>query len=139
MLDEWTDIYLDDDGNFREASDGDMQVVTGTTAILQDIKHELETVKSSYLFDTQYGSLLINYLQRENTELSRQELIQDVEDTLRRHPSVRPGSIIVTADSWTTREIAFSVTFRLRAANDEQQVGMQVMITVDGVQVVRSD
>lgn len=139
MLDEWTDIYLTDEGNFKASADGDMQLVTGKAAYLQDVKHELETVNGSYPFDETYGTRLIMYLQRENTELSRQELIQDVEEVVKRHSFVVPGSVDVLTDTWTMREIDFSVSFVVQTPGGIETAGLTVQITVDGVHVVRSE
>ncbi|GEN33863.1 MULTISPECIES: hypothetical protein [Paenibacillaceae] len=139
MLDEWADIYLDDEGNFKASADGDVQLVTGKAAYLQDVKHELETVLGSYPFDETYGTRLIMYLQRENTELSRQELIQDVEEIVQRHSFVVPGSVDVRANSWTLREIEFSVSFSVQTPDGIESAELTVQITVDGVRVVRSE
>ncbi|QUO43463.1 hypothetical protein KDJ56_11180 [Brevibacillus composti] len=139
MLDEWTDIYLDDEGNFKASADGDVQLVTGKAAYLQDIKHELETIQGSYPFDETYGTRLILYLQRENTELSRQELFQDVEEVVQRHSFVVPGSVEVQVDSWTLRAIEIGVSFSVQMPGGIEPAGMTVQITVDGVRVVRSE
>ncbi|ALA68839.1 hypothetical protein GT50_00585 [Geobacillus stearothermophilus 10] len=138
-LDDWTDIFLDDEGNFRASADGDVQLVTGKAAYLQDVKHELETVLGSYPFDENYGTRLITYLQRENTELARQELIQDVEEVVMRHSFVVPGSVDVRANSWTLREIEFSVSFGVQTSGGIEPAELTVQITVDGVRVVRSE
>ncbi|KEQ23433.1 GPW/gp25 family protein [Paenibacillus tyrfis] len=138
-VDEWTDIYLDDEGNFREALDGDVQLVSGDDAILQDIQHELETVKGSYPFDREYGLLLVQYLQRENTKMAREELIQDIKERLRQHSSIDPGSVVVQVERWTMREIVISASFRLLTAKlEDPRSALKLLITVDGVRLIRS-
>lgn len=139
MLEDWNDIYLDDEGNFREASDGDVQIVIGSAAIVQDIRHELETVQGSYPFDEAYGARLAEFIQRENNELARQELIQQVEEVVRRHAAVITDSVEVEAVSWTMREIVFAAAFSIQDDGNTENAGLTIIITVDGVRVVRSD
>lgn len=138
-LDDWADIYLGDEGNFRGSADGDVQLATGKMAYMQDVKHELETVLGSYPLDENYGTRLIMYLQRENSDLARQELIQDVEEVVNRHSFVIPESVEVQTDEWTLRDIHFSVSFGVQVADSIETAALQVEITVDGVRVVRSE
>lgn len=111
LLDQLTDIELDDDCNFAIASDGDAQIVKGIECVLQDVKNELMTYIGNLFYDETYGGRLVKFVNKPNNEINRIELIQNIEEIVSRNEKVEAESIECEVVQWDLKQIVISTSF----------------------------
>lgn len=74
------DIRLDEDWQLTRAADGDAPVVEGLEEFLQEIRLESMTQEGDLFYDSEYGWSLLDFIQRDDSELTRLE----IQDRIRR-------------------------------------------------------
>lgn len=91
------DIRLDEDWQLTRAADGDAPVASGFEEFLQEIRLESMTQEGDLFYDPEYGWSLLDFIHREDDELTRVEIRERVKSKMARHPEVDGSSVQVTA------------------------------------------
>lgn len=91
----YTDIKLDDSGNFLAAENGDFKLVDGLEGMKQEIKHEFETNKGDLFYDEEYGLSLIDFKNITVSELVQIELSERIRTSLTNKEYINPDSIVI--------------------------------------------
>lgn len=91
------DIRLDEDWQLTRAADGDAPVASDIEEFLQEIRLESMTQEGDLFYDPEYGWSLLDFIQREDDELTRVEIRERVKSKMAKHPEVDGSSVQVTA------------------------------------------
>lgn len=83
-----TDIKLDESWQLTQAANGDAPVITDTDCFLQDIKLEAMTQEGELFYDKEYGWSLLDFLQRNEDELTRLEIKERIRSKLLRRKQI---------------------------------------------------
>lgn len=118
------DIMLDQDGNFVAAADGDMETVRDNECLVQDLQHEAMTFPGDVWYDLTYGLGLQRYIKREDTELNRLELAQDIKVGFEKDSRVQKESVRTTVQTWALDAIKVQASFRPDSAAMEEWDGI---------------
>ena len=93
-----TDIRLDDRWQLTQAADGDAPLCSGLDCLYQNIILEALTQPGDLFYDQDFGWGLYDFIQSEDSELTRLELTQRVRTKLQKREVILPGSITVEID-----------------------------------------
>lgn len=129
-MDFETDIRIVD-GDFSVGPDGDLETVSGLECLIQDIRHEAMTYPGDLFYEPTYGFGLQDFIQRQITDVNRDELINRMTEKLLKNERIEPDSVEVLAQSWTLESITTHVKF---SAFDED-VRLKMTIETDQVTV----
>lgn len=131
-----TDIRLADDWRLTRAADGDAPLCSGLECLYQNIALEAATQKGDLFYDSDFGWSLYDFIQSEDDELVRLELVQRARMGLQKREVILPESIKVNVshDGDTFR---LSCSFRF--AEEEEARELTVVIDAVNVEVVTSD
>lgn len=128
-----TDIRLDDYWQLTQAADGDAPLCSNLDCLYQNIVLEAVTQPGDLFYDGEWGWGLYEFIQSEDTELTRLEIAQRVQSKLQRRELVRPETIDVNI----TR---VDDTFRLRCtfclAGENEARELNVVVGAVNVEVV---
>ncbi|HWS42606.1 MAG TPA: DUF2634 domain-containing protein [Pseudoflavonifractor sp.] len=131
-----TDIRLSDDWQLTRAADGDAPLCSGAECLYQSIALEAETQKGDLFYDPDFGWSLYDFIQSEDDDLTRLELVQRARVGLQKWEVILPESIKVSVDH-------DGDTFRLHCsfqfAEEEKARTLTVVIDAVSVEVVTSD
>ena len=125
-----TDIRLDGSWQLTQAADGDAPLCSGLDCLYQNIVLEAITQPGDLFYDTEFGWGLYDFLQSEDSELVRLEIVQRVKSKLEKREVILPGSVSVQIDY--TED-----TFRLRCGFrfTDEDTGRNLSVTIDPVSV----
>ncbi len=109
------DLLLDDDGDLQVGATGDLAITPdGRTALLQDVRHLLDTLPGDLFGHPDYGAGVPRLFGEEDRPDFEQLVARAIADALTYDPSVAPrielDSVQVTADR-NGREASFRVSF----------------------------
>lgn len=131
-----TDIRLADDWQLTRAADGDAPICSGFECLYQNIALEAETQKGDLFYDPNFGWSLYDFIQSEDDDLVRLELVQRARMGLQKREVILPESIEVSVDH-------DGDTFRLycsfQFAEEEKARQLTVVIDAVNVEVITSD
>lgn len=131
-----TDIRLADDWRLTRAADGDAPLCSGSECLYQNITLEAETQKGSVFYDPDFGWSLFDFIQSEDDELVRLELMQRARLGLQKREVILPESIDVSV---THDGDAFRLRCSFRFAEESEARKLTVVIDAVNVEVVTSD
>jgi phage baseplate assembly protein W len=101
MSDIWgQDIQLGDDGQAVVAANGELVLTDGTGTGVQDIRLRLLTPLGELFYDTEFGSLLHEWIKEESTALTRMGFEQEVVKRLEMDPRVDIGTVACRIMAW---------------------------------------
>lgn len=92
------DIRLDENWQLTRAADGDAPVVEGLEEFLQEIRLESMTQEGDLFYDPEYGWSLLDFIQRDDSELTRLEIQDRVRRKMARHPEVDVSSLRIETE-----------------------------------------
>lgn len=90
-----TDIRLSDDWQLTRAADGGVPLCSGFDCLYQSILLESLTKKGDMFYDPDFGWDLYDFIQSEDNELIRLEMVQRARTGLQKHIAIEPESIQV--------------------------------------------
>lgn len=90
------DIRLDEGWQLTRAASGDAPVATGLEEFLQGIRLESMTQEGDLFYDPDYGWSLLDFIQRDDDELTRIEIQERVRSKMAKHPEVDGASVQAT-------------------------------------------
>lgn len=90
-----SDIRLDSAWQLTQAADGDAPLCSGLDCLYQNIVLEALTQPGDLFYDPEFGWGLYDFIQSEDSELTRLEISQRVQSKLRRREVILPETIYV--------------------------------------------
>lgn len=125
-----TDIRLDDNWQLTQAADGDAPLCSGLDCLYQNIVLEAVTQPGDLFYDAEFGWGLYDFIQSEDTELTRLEITQRVRSKLLKREVILPEtiSIKITRADDTAR---LRCTFRFSGEDEARMIN----IVIDAVSV----
>ena len=129
-----TDIKLDGNWQLTSAANGDLPLVTRLDCLLQDIQLEALSQEGELFYDEAWGWSMLDFMQAQDDDLTRVEIIQRVKVKLSQRPDVNPDTIrthVEFEDDVITIEVVFkffgdSQDYRLAIGLD--RVNIEVVI-----------
>lgn len=88
-----TDIKLDGNWQLTSAANGDLPLVTRLDCLLQDIQLEALSQEGELFYDEAWGWSMLDFMQAQDDDLTRVEIIQRVKVKLSQRPDVNPDTI----------------------------------------------
>lgn len=125
-----TDIRLNDEWQLTQAADGGAPLCSGLECLYQNIVLEALTQKGSVFYDQDFGWSLYDFIQSEDDELTRLEIVQRAKLGLQKREVVLPESIEVSVDY-------SGDAFRLRCSFqfDGESASRELNVVIDAVDV----
>lgn len=107
-----TDIRMDGQWQLTQAADGDAPTVTGTEALLQEIRLEAVTQEGELFHDVSFGWSLLDFIQQEENSLLRSEIENRITNKLLRYTEIEAGSVSVICQ-FIRDKLVIAVSFKL--------------------------
>ena len=128
-----TDIRLDGSWCLTRAADGDAPLCSGLDCLYQNIQLEALTQPGDLFYDAEFGWGLSDFIQSEDTELTRLEIVQRVRSRLRKREIILPETIRVKL---SRADDAFRVSCSFRFAGETEDRQLDVIVGAVSVEVV---
>jgi hypothetical protein len=128
-----TDVRLDDFWQLTQAADGDAPLCSELDCLYQNIVLEALTQPGDLFYDAEFGWGLYDFIQSEDTELTRLEMTQRVRSKLQRREVILPETIGITitcADDTTWLRCLF------RFAEEDEARTLNIVIDAISVEVI---
>lgn len=111
--DQWgQDIALDKNGQARVAANGELILTDGPDTGVQDIGERLTTPLGSLFYDTDFGSLIHEWIFEESTEENRAGLVAELIMRTEKDPRVVPYSVRSSILKWDDEEVVVSLSWK---------------------------
>lgn len=88
-----TDIRLNNDWQLTQAADGDAPICSGLECLYQNIALEALTQPGDVFYDSDFGWGLYDFIQAEDSELTRLEITERIKMKLKKRKVILPESI----------------------------------------------
>lgn len=131
-----TDIRLSDSWQLTQAADGDAPLCTGLACLYQNIVLEALTQPGDLFYDPDFGWGLYDFIQAEDSALTRLELEQRARVNLQKRTLVLPESIAVSV---TCESDVFHLCCRFQLSGEAELRQLNLMIGAVSVEVVTVD
>lgn len=128
-----SDIRLDGNWQLTQAADGDAPLCSGWDCLFQNIILEALTQPGDLFYDEEFGWGLYDFVQSEDSELTRLEIAQRVRNKLQKREVILPETIDVQI-SFAEDSIRLACSFRFAGETEERQ--MNVVVGAVSVEVV---
>jgi hypothetical protein len=128
-----TDIRLNTDWQLTQAADGDAPLCSDLDCLYQNITLEALTQPGDLFYDEEFGWGLYDFLQSEDSELVRLEIVQRVKGKLEKREVILPGSVSVQIDYM---EDTFRLRCGFRFAEEDTDRNLTVIINPVSVEVI---
>ena len=125
-----SDIRLDDRGQLTQAADGDAPLCSSLDCLYQNIVLEALTQPGDLFYDAEFGWGLYDFIQSEDSELTRLEITQRVRSKLQKREVILPETVR-TVISYTGDAIRLRCTFRFAGEDKTRELN----IVIDAVNV----
>lgn len=129
------DVRLDDNWQLTQAADGDAPICSGLECLYQNILLEAETQPGDLFYDPDFGWGLYDFIQSEDSDLTRLELTQRARTNLLKREVILPESISVSVDH-DGDVFYLSCSFRFEGESKTRK--LNVVISAVDVEVVES-
>ena len=129
------DIKLDADWQLTQATNGDAPIVSGIDCLVQDIKLESLTQEGELFYNLEYGWSLLDFIQRDDDDLTRLEIKDRVRNKLEKRVEIDIESVR-TEIEFNEDALGLEVSFRL---NSGDAVKIDVALSRVGVEVIEVD
>ena len=106
------DIALDDDGQAKVAANGELILTDGVETGTQDVRLRLFTRLGTLFYDSEFGSLIHNWILEESTETARPAFEMEVVMRVELDPRVAVGSVSCGVTAWDERSLTAIVRWR---------------------------
>lgn len=127
-----TDIRLDDLWRLTQAADGDAPLCSNLDCLYQNIVLEALTQPGDLFYDTEWGWGLYEFIQSEDSELTRLEITQRVQNKLQKREVILPETISI---SITRVDDTFRLRCTFRFAGESEPRKLNVVISSVSVEV----
>lgn len=106
------DIALDDGGQARVAANGELVLTEGVETGVQDVRLRLFTRLGSLFYDTDFGSLIHDWILEESTPATRAAFCAEVAMRVDEDSRVVTGSVGCTILHWNETSLTAWVSWR---------------------------
>jgi hypothetical protein len=120
------DIALDEYGQALVAANGELVLTEGPATGLQDIRLRLFTRLGSLFYDTEFGSLIHDWILEESTEESRAAFCAEVLMRVEEDPRVVPYSVTASVLVWNEKELIVAARWRFIDVDQPYNLVMQM-------------
>jgi hypothetical protein len=120
------DIALDSYGQALVAANGELVLTDGPQTGEQDIRLRLFTRLGSLFYDTEFGSLLHDWILEESTEESRAAFCAEVLMRVEADPRVVPYSVTTSILMWDEKQLITAVSWRFIDVDQPFNLVMQL-------------
>lgn len=125
-----TDIRMSDAWQLTQAADGDAPLCSGLDCLYQNIALEAVTQPGDVFYDLEFGWGMYDFIQSEDSDLTRLEITERVKNKLRKREVIIPESIQVTIDFQEDKYLLYcSFTF------DEEDESRSLNVIIGAVTV----
>ena len=128
-----TDIRLDDSWQLTQAADGDAPLCSRLDCLYQNIVLEALTQPGDLFYDAEFGWGLYDFIQSEDTELTRLEMTQRVKSKLQRREVILPETIGITI---TRADDTARLRCTFRVAGEDEARTLNIVIDAVSVEVI---
>ncbi len=125
-----TDIRLDDQWQLTQATDGDAPLCSDMDCLYQNIALETVTQPGDVFYDPDFGWGLYDFIQAEDTALTRLEIMQRARLGLQKREAILPNSIEISVD-FDKDIIRLFCSFRFNGESEKRELN----VIVDSVSV----
>lgn len=129
-----TDIRLNSEWQLTQAADGDTPLCSGLECLYQNIILEAITQPGDLFYDPEFGWGLYDFIQSEDTELTRLEITRRARIKLQKREAILPESI-ETSIRFDNDAIVLHCSFNF--AEDGIRRDLNVVIGAVDVEVVK--
>lgn len=127
------DVRLSNEWQLTQAADGDVPLCSGLECLYQNIMLEALTQKGDLFYDLDFGWSLYDFVQSEDDELTRLEIMQRARLGLQKREVILPETIEISVDySGDT----FLLLCSFRFAEEGEARELNVVIGAVSVEVV---
>lgn len=130
------DIKLDENWQLTRAANGDAPIASDLEEFLQGIRLESMTQEGDLFYDPEYGWSLLDFIQRDDDELTRIEIQDRVRRKMSKHPEVDSSSVS-TEVSFSGDVLNIKIIFKRKDSNNAYL--MQVALDRIRVEVMEDD
>lgn len=106
------DIALDNDGQARVAANGELVLTEGVETGVQDVRLRLFTRLGTLFYDTDFGSLIHDWILEESTTATRAAFCAEVAMRVDEDPRVVTGSVGCAILKWDEASLTARVSWR---------------------------
>jgi len=128
-----TDIRLDNRWQLTQAADGDAPLCSELDCLYQNIILESLTQPGDLFYDEEFGWGLYEFIQSEDTELTRLEITQRIRSKLQRREVILPETINISITR-VDDTLRLRCTFRFTGESKPRK--LNVVISAVSVEVV---
>lgn len=128
-----TDIRLNGAWQLTQAADGDAPICSGLDCLYQNILLEALTQPGDLFYDVNFGWGLCDFIQSENSELTRLEIAQRARVNLQKREIILPDTIETTVEF---EEDTFLLACSFRFDGETESRTLNVVISAVDVEVV---
>lgn len=128
-----SDIRLDSAWQLTQAADGDAPLCSGLDCLYQNIVLEALTQPGDLFYDDEFGWGLYDFIQSEDSELTRLEISQRVQSRLRRREVILPETIRVKVDYGND---TFQVQCSFQFSEDDSSRTIHAVVDAVSVEVL---
>lgn len=132
------DIALDENDQARVAANGELVLTEGVETGVQDIKLRLVTRLGGLFYDLDFGSLILDWIYEDSTEISRAAFLAEVTMRVEEDPRVVVGSVKASILNWTEKLLAVAVEWTFIGEDHPMNLVLQVdksvreLVVLDG-------
>lgn len=119
------DIKLDTKWALTQAANGDAPIIKQTDCLLQDIKLEAITQEGELFYDITYGWSMLQFIQSEDTDLTRIEIDERIKSKLSKRIEVDTQSI-ATSINFKDDILMIGILFKL--LNDDKVYNIDIVL-----------
>ena len=105
------DIALGEDGQAKISASGELLLTQDVETGLQDIRLRLFTRLGSLFYDTDFGSLIHDWILEENTLTNRLSFCAEVTMRIEADPRVQVGSVNTSVLLWNETQLLVAADF----------------------------
>lgn len=119
------DIALGELGQVLVAANGEIILTNGVETGLQDIRLRLFTRLGELFYDTNFGSLIHDWVLEDSTEETRAAFCAEVIMRVELDPRVVVGSVSCTVTEWDERSLTATLRFQFIGENSPLNLVLQ--------------
>lgn len=127
------DIRLDADWQLTRAANGDAPIAKDNEEFLQSIRLESMTQEGDLFYDPDYGWSLLDFIQREDSDLTRLEIQERIRSKMSRRTEVDATTIRIAA---TFSDDILSIDIVFKRIDSNMEYGFRIDLDRIRVEVI---
>lgn len=132
----YRDIKLNNLWQLTQATNGDAPIVSDIDCLIQDIKLEALTQEGELFFEPSYGWSLLDFIQREDDDLSKIEISERITSKLEKRTEIDIESLKININ-FSEEALIISLSFKL--TNKDRYYSIEINLSRVNVEVVVND